>query len=68
LAGLCYRGDELERNVTEAIGWYEKAAKKGHAEAVYNLGTIYEYGLGVQPNRTRATEWYLRASNAPQGD
>lgn len=46
--------------------WYRKAAEQGYAEAQYNLGVCYEYGIGVLTDRNKAFEWYNKA--AVQGD
>ena len=37
----------LQAKVDEAIEWFEKAARKGHAEAQYRLGDMYDEGDGV---------------------
>ncbi|MBC6802357.1 hypothetical protein CKJ98_01670, partial [Acinetobacter baumannii] len=41
-----------------AKAWYEKAAAQDHAEAQYNLGTMYYYGGGVPQNFATAKAWY----------
>jgi hypothetical protein len=61
LAGRYFTGNGAEKNLTEAVRWYEAAATNGHPEAAYNLGTIYEYGLGTTVDQARAIEWYRRA-------
>ena len=38
------------------------AAKKGDAEAQYNLGACYEFGGGTEKNVDRAKEWYQKAA------
>lgn len=46
---------------------YKRAAQAGFAPAQYNLGMIYERGLGgVQRDAGKAVEWYRRA--VVQGD
>lgn len=41
--------------------WFELAASKGHVKAAYNLGLIYEEGIGVTPNKETAKYWYAKA-------
>ena len=41
--------------------FYRAAASHGSALAEYNLGVLYEEGLGVAPDRAEATLWYKRA-------
>ena len=43
-----------------------KLAKKGHVEAQYNLGVMYEHGRGVPKNHKEAVKWYRLS--AEQGD
>jgi TPR repeat protein len=51
----------------KAREWYEKAADKGHADAMHSLGEVYEWGrLGVAQDDAMAAEWYEKA--ADKGD
>ena len=60
--GVCYeKGDGIEKNLTKAVEWYEKAAAQGDANAQCNLGYCYEVGLGVEKNIYKAVEWYEKA-------
>ena len=38
------------------------AAKRGEAEAQYNLGSKYALGKGLRKNNRRAVKWYRRAA------
>ena len=42
----------------KAFKLFEVAAKKGDAEAKYQLGQMYEEGLGVEQNFKEALKWY----------
>lgn len=55
-----------ERQVTpqEAFTLLSKAAGEGQPQAMNSLGTLYEQGLGVARNYSRALEWYQKAANA----
>ena len=44
----------------------EIAAEKGDAEAQYNLGVMYDLGVGVPEDDREAAKWYRKA--ADQGD
>lgn len=44
-------------NMETAAQWYERAANQGHAEAQYNLATLFEDGWGVEQDRVRAHFW-----------
>src|SRR4051794_7295788 len=39
---------------TEAARWYQLAAEQGEAVAQNNLGSFYQYGLGVPTNFNKA--------------
>ena len=47
----------------EALRLWKKAADQGDAEAQYSLGTLYDYGQGVQQNYSKAKELYEKACN-----
>ena len=51
-------------NYAEARRWLEKAAAQGHAPAMYNLGKIYDDGMGVSRSAPTAVEWYERGASA----
>ena len=42
--------------------WYRKVAKRGYADAEFNLGVMYEKGWGVEKNESTAVEWYRKAA------
>ena len=46
----------------EAIGWYRKAALKGHAKAQYELGLMYTTGTGVAQDHAEAMRWFHEAA------
>lgn len=54
-------GIETPPNYPQAAHWMEQAAKQGHAQAQYLLGTLYERGRGVRPDSDKAMQWYKRA-------
>ena len=55
--------DLMEANrFEEAMAELWPAARSGNAEAEELIGSIYALGLGVEQDRVRAFEWYLRAA------
>jgi localization factor PodJL len=60
--------DEKNENkdMKEALEWYQRSASSGFAIAQFRLGAIYERGLGVKRDLARAEVWYTRA--AEQGN
>ena len=65
LAGMYFRGEILDkhrvRNIKEALKLYKQAADKGHVEAMFTLGKIYETGNGVAKDLKEALKWYEKA-------
>lgn len=46
----------------EAATWFREAAINGLAVAQFNLGVMYETGMGVPEDQTRALLWYHSAA------
>ncbi|MGI9284402.1 MAG: SPOR domain-containing protein [Pseudomonadales bacterium] len=65
LLGAAYAsGQTVARNDKEAVYWFRNAAKKGLAEAQYNLAIMYATGTaGVKYNPATAAEWYQQAAD-----
>ena len=65
------KGEGTEKNLTEAMGWYEKAATKNNTRALNGLAYLYYHGDkdgGLEVNRTKAFNLFLRAANAKKTD
>ena len=61
--GLLYAsGYGVEQDYEEALGWFLKAAEKGHVEAICNVGAFYGGGIGVEQDMKKAAEWFQRAA------
>ena len=54
---------EQGEDPAQALAWYQKAAAQGHAAAQFNLGRMYEYGLGVDKDPAQALAWYQKAAD-----
>jgi TPR repeat protein len=66
LATLYYHGHGVRESDALALQWYQRAARQGLAEAQFNLGNMYAYGLATvpqdeDPQRT-AAKWYFEAA------
>lgn len=59
-------GDGEAQDYAAAAVYYRRAAEAGHVAAQYDLGYLYEKGLGVKCDLKQAAQWYRRA--AEQGD
>jgi TPR repeat protein len=62
--GVMYEsGNGVNKNIQEALIWYEKAAKQKNPWALYNLGEIYYMGTHVGQNYTKAFEYYKESAS-----
>ena len=52
------------KDYAKALLLSEKAADAGSADAMYNLGILYDNGLGVAQDYGKAREWYQKAVDA----
>ena len=57
------KGDQVEKDLDNAIEWWKKAAEKGYAEAEYKLGVCYHFGFGIKKSHKLARYWYEKAAN-----
>lgn len=48
--------------LNQAIPLVKKSAKRGNAEAQYNLGYCYEKGVGVEIDQNQAIKWYQKSA------
>ena len=57
-------GDGVEKDLTEAIKWFKKAAEQGHEDAKWELANMYENGDGVDRDIAEAVKWYNEAGKS----
>ncbi len=63
LAALYTAGQAgVSQNYERAAFWFKQAAAQGIGNAAYNLGVLYQQGLGQPQNMERALDWYRRAA------
>lgn len=55
-------GKQVNKNFSEALLWYKRAANSGNIEAKYNAGVMYEQGQGTAADMERAYKWYRSAA------
>src|SRR3954451_7589826 len=61
--GLAYGfGAVVERNDSEALHWFEKAARSDEY-AQYSLGVMYHAGRGTRRDDIGARKWFLKAAH-----
>lgn len=49
-------------NLPLAFKEFREAAEEGHSDSQFNLGLMYENGLGVSKEEKMAVAWYLKAA------
>ncbi|MDH5540749.1 MAG: sel1 repeat family protein [Rhizobacter sp.] len=72
LGQLHYHGHGVPESDARAVQWFERAARQGLAEAQFQLGNMYAYGLadpggGADPHRL-AAQWYFEAARQGHSD
>lgn len=61
--GMVYdMGQEVNRDLEVALGWFLKAANQGHAEAQFTTGQCYFYGDGIAKDKALGAKWYSEAA------
>ena len=65
LARTLYRGDILQKNLPEAFTLINRLATyDDYPEAICDLAQFYEYGVGIEKDRSKAEELYKEAMDA----
>ena len=57
LAKQHYEGSHLSNDLSQALYWYEAAAKKGNQHAALISGYFYCRGIGTQKSSSKANDW-----------
>jgi TPR repeat protein len=55
-------------NYTESIKYFKKAGENGNADAMNNLGVMYESGMGVEKDPKEEFKWYKKAAENGSAD
>ena len=56
--------DGIDINFATSFKYYEKLTEYGNERAMYNVGLLYEFGLGVSRDHEKAVEWLTKALDA----
>lgn len=54
---------EVPKDYDKTKKWISKSADQGNASAEHTMGEIYDFGLGVEPDKELAFSWYKKAAN-----
>jgi TPR repeat protein len=57
-----YRYDKKKQDLTKARKLYQQASEMGHADAMVELGFMYDEGLGGEQDHNKEKEWYQKAA------
>ena len=55
-------GEGVEKDLVQAVFWYNKAAEQGDPDAQNSLGVCYAKGLGTQPSIAKGIDWFAKAA------
>jgi TPR repeat protein len=62
LALACVHGEGVAVDTRGAVSWLGKAAERGSAKAMYQLGAMYAAGRGVRADPQAARAWWVKAA------
>ena len=63
--GLLYsNGVFVDKNLTEAVKWFRRAAEAGNSYGIYELACCYENGRGVQKDLVKAASLFRLSATA----
>lgn len=62
LGEMYYYGDELEKDLEQAVYWFKEAAKQKYPDAFYNLGICFLTGEGVERDEIKAKGFIKQAA------
>ena len=52
----------VEKDLSKALYWTERAAEHGDRDGQYNLGWFYEEGIGTERDVEKVKHWYEKAA------
>jgi TPR repeat protein len=62
--GYAYEtADQVERDILQALYWYEKSAEQDYPPALYRLGVLYQIGKYVPKNDKKGMELIRKAAD-----
>jgi hypothetical protein len=56
-----------QKDLSESVKWYRRAAETGLANGQHNLAGTYEAGQGVPQDDVQALKWYILAVERSKG-
>jgi TPR repeat protein len=68
LGEIYSQGEGVERDDTQAVKWFKKAADLGDADAQWEVGFAYDRGQGLPQDKDLAESWYRRAAASYQNE
>ncbi|KAI8886494.1 HCP-like protein [Backusella circina FSU 941] len=60
--------DAVDQNYYQSSIWYLKCARQKNNVAQYNLGVLYDNGLGVRNDPLEASKWFTKSSDQGNSD
>ena len=52
----------------DALYWYKESAKSGNAEALFKVGYMYRWGMGLTRDMNESAKWFEKAAALGQAD
>ena len=65
---MYYKGHGVKRNINKAIELFSRSVENGSSKATDELSEIYELGIGVEKDLTKALYWIKKAEKIEEED
>jgi localization factor PodJL len=62
LGAMYERGIGVQKDLPQAKGWYERAAKGGNRKAMHNLAVLFADGVGIGQSFQQAAQWFRQGA------
>lgn len=57
------RGEGIDKDLMQALRWWNASAGRGERWAQVEIGSLYEHGRGIVQDSAKALKWYRRAAD-----
>ena len=69
ISACCMNSAMACRKIQQGLAaFFEDAAERGNAFAMFHMGQMTQYGKGMNPDLTQAAKWYVKAGEAGNAD
>ena len=60
---MYFNGVEVVQDKLQAVHWFQRAAKMGHKEAMFDIAHHYRNGSGIDKDKLKALDWMQKSAD-----